>query len=205
MACTFVRLQGCPLRCHYCDTAYAFREGSTFSLDEVVTNVLESNVELVQITGGEPLAQKNCFPLIAQLADHGMTVLVETSGACDMTLCDPRSHLIVDIKTPHSGAANSFLELNYDRLTKNDEVKFVLSNREDFEWAVQRTKEKELRDRVAVVHFSPAMPQCANEEVIGCAGLDPKQLAHWIIEEAPWAHLQLQLHKFIWPPSMRGV
>jgi 7-carboxy-7-deazaguanine synthase len=205
MPCIFVRLQGCPLRCRYCDTSYAFREGYNFRVEEVLQEVKKLKLNLVQITGGEPLVQEAVFDLINLLCEVGMTVLVETSGAYDLVHCDPRANLIVDIKTPHSGAADSFLESNYDCLSDIDQVKFVITNREDFEWAVKLTEDKNLRDLASVIHFSPAMPQDKNVEVEGFEGLDPSVLADWIMEDAPWARMHLQLHKYIWPSSMRGV
>lgn len=204
-ACTFVRLQGCPLRCHYCDTSYAFREGNTFLVEEVVEKVSEIGLPLVQITGGEPLVQGSAFDLIESLCDLDKTVLVETSGACDIVHCDSRAHLILDIKTPCSGAADSFLESNYECLSKSDEVKFVITNREDFDWAKNVVLRKKLINLVKAVHFSPVMEQERNADVQGAQQLDPSVLAHWILTEAPWANLQLQIHKYIWSPTLRGV
>lgn len=204
-ACTFVRLQGCPLRCHYCDTSYAFREGNTFLVEEVVEKVSEIGLPLVQITGGEPLVQGAVFDLIESLCNLDKTVLVETSGACDIVHCDSRAHLILDIKTPCSGAADSFLESNYECLSKSDEVKFVITNREDFDWAKKVVLRKKLIEIVKAVHFSPVMEQERNADVQGAQQLDPSVLAHWILTEAPWANLQLQIHKYIWAPTLRGV
>ena len=204
-ACTFVRLQGCPLRCHYCDTSYAFREGNTFLVEEVVEKVSEIGLPLVQITGGEPLVQGAAFDLIESLCNLDKTVLVETSGACDIVHCDSRAHLILDIKTPCSGAADSFLESNYECLSKSDEVKFVITNREDFDWAKKVVLRKKLIEIVKAVHFSPVMEQERNADVQGAQQLDPSVLAHWILTEAPWANLQLQIHKYIWAPTLRGV
>ena len=205
LPCTFVRLRGCPLRCHYCDTSYAFREGESHTLDEVLEQVGSFGISLVQITGGEPLAQTPVFQLIEMLCDQNYTVLIETSGVCDISACDPRAIKIVDIKTPSSGAKNSFLESNYASLAKQDEIKFVITNREDFEWACGLSIERNLLEIVSVVHFSPVTPQEGNEEIQGHEGLDPETLSGWLLDEAPWARLNLQLHKFIWPASMRGV
>ena len=204
-ACTFVRLQGCPLRCHYCDTSYAFREGTTISIAEILEKVQKIGIQVVQITGGEPLVQQSVHTLIRALCDLDFTVLVETSGMCDLQRCDSRTYKIVDIKTPSSGAADSFMESNYDVLLENDEVKFVITSREDFDWAVHVAKEKNLNNKVKAVHFSPVMEQKSMDEVQGCEALDPSLLATWILDDAPWAHLQLQIHKFIWHPSARGV
>jgi len=203
--CIFVRLQGCPLRCHYCDTSYAFREGDRFSVNEIVQRVLEMDLPLVQITGGEPLVQGGAFDLIQLLCDANKTVLVETSGACDIVHCDSRAHIILDIKTPCSGAADSFMESNYECLSKMDEVKFVITNREDFDWAKDVTMQRGLLDIVKAVHFSPVMAQAKNVDVQGADQLDPSILANWILEDAPWAKLQLQIHKYIWSPTVRGV
>jgi len=203
--CTFVRLQGCPLRCHYCDTSYAFREGSTQTVEDVVQKVMDMGLPLVQITGGEPLVQGTAFDLIESLCDLNKTVLVETSGACDIIHCDSRAHIILDIKTPCSGAADSFLESNYECLSQMDEVKFVITNREDFDWAKELTLERGLQDVVKAVHFSPVMQQDRNADIQGAEQLDPSTLASWILEDAPWAKLQLQIHKYIWSPTLRGV
>jgi 7-carboxy-7-deazaguanine synthase len=204
-ACTFVRLQGCPLRCDYCDTSYAFQKGSKFSIAEVIERVKEFNIQVVQITGGEPLIQQSVHRLIQQLCDLGYTVLIETSGVCDLKKCDPRAHIIVDIKTPNSGAPNSFIESNYNCLGNKDEVKFVITNREDFDWSVQIVNDRSLIDMVKAIHFSPVMFQEGNDEVEGCGALDPKLLSKWVIAEAPFARLQLQIHKYIWTPTTRGV
>lgn len=205
LPCTFVRLRGCPLRCHYCDTSYAFREGESKTLEEVLEQVGSLGLSLVQITGGEPLAQPSVFELIELLCEQQYTVLIETSGVCDISACDPRAIRIVDIKTPSSGAEHSFLETNYALLTKQDEIKFVITNRDDFEWACELAIEKNLLKLVSMVHFSPVTPQEGNDEIQGHMGLDPETLSEWMLDEAPWARLNLQLHKFIWPASMRGV
>jgi 7-carboxy-7-deazaguanine synthase len=206
--CVFVRLAGCPLRCRYCDTEYAFREGSTSSIQEIVDRVLGYSCELVEITGGEPLAQPRVHELIAALCDAGRTVLIETSGAVDISPCDPRSIRILDLKTPGSGEAGRNLWSNIDHLTPRDEVKFVITDREDFDWAAGVIREHRLASRVKAVLMSPVFEQPPGREIEGCAGLPMRDLAQWILADTDLAgkvRMQSQLHKFIWEPQTRGV
>lgn len=205
MPCVFIRLTGCPLRCTYCDTEYAFREGRTRNLDEVLEEVLGIDCPLIELTGGEPLAQKASFPLMQALCDAGRTVLVETSNAVDITPCDERVIRILDLKTPGSGEFDRNLFDNIDDLRPHDEVKFVIVDRRDYEWARITIEEYDLAERCAAVLLSPVFEQAKGLEIAGCPGLDPDELARWMLEDGVRARLQLQLHKFIWHPTTRGV
>ena len=205
LPCLFVRLSGCPLRCHYCDTAYAFREGSQRSVDSLVAEVLANPCRLVEITGGEPLAQREVHSLITRLLDAGRTVLIETSGAIDTADVDPRAHIILDWKTPGSGESHRMRPDNLERLRGHDEVKFVITSREDYEFARELTEREALLGRCCCVLFSPAHAQAGCTEITGTQGLDPKELAQWILEDRLQVRMQLQMHKFIWDPATRGV
>lgn len=207
-ACVFVRLTGCPLRCHYCDTEYAFREGAPMTLDEVYERVMGYGCGFVEFTGGEPLAQKRVFGLMQRLCDAGKTVAVETSGALDIDgagACDPRVIRIMDLKTPGSGECERNDWDNIPRLRAHDEVKFVICDRADYEWARGVIGEHGLTDRVAAVLLSPVFEQPAGLEIIGQRGLSMRALAEWMLEDGLDAVLQSQLHKFIWDPQTRGV
>jgi len=160
---------------------------------------------LVEITGGEPLLQPNIHQLAHGLLEEGYMVLLETSGERDISVCDSRICRIVDIKTPNSGAGGSFLESNYAALEPNDEVKFVILNREDFDWSLEMAREHSLLTRVKAVHFSPVMAQDKNDVIDGCAALDPMQLSQWILESEESVRMHLQMHKYIWHPQTRGV
>jgi 7-carboxy-7-deazaguanine synthase len=204
--CVFIRLTGCHLRCCYCDTAYAFREGSTRTIDDVVAEVSTHPCDLVEITGGEPLLQKGVHELITQLCDLGKTVLIETSGACDISVVDPRAIRIMDLKTPGSGECERNLWSNVERLTPRDEVKFVITDRADYEWAVEVIRRHDLR-RVKAVLMSAVFEQSPGAEIAGCPGLSPRDLAAWMLADAlpPNVRMQTQLHKLIWDPQTRGV
>ena len=191
--CTFVRLTGCPLRCTWCDTAYAFHGGTERSLDSVLEEVSRQGCRLVEITGGEPLAQPDAHALITALADRGCTVLIETSGAIDIAPVDPRATLIMDLKCPGSGMADRNLWANIPKLKPTDEVKFVIKDREDYAWAAAKVREHALADRHTVL-FSPVFGE-----------LDPRTLAEWVLADRLPVRCQLQLHKYIWDPAMRGV
>jgi len=203
--CTFVRLKGCPLRCRYCDTSYAFHEGHRRSIQDVIDEVLDNGDSLVEVTGGEPLIHPQVHPFMKKLCDLGLQVLLETSGERDIQVCDPRIIRIIDIKTPNSGAGGSFLYSNIDDLRQSDEIKFVIIDREDFDWALQFVQEYNLLERVHAVHFSPVMEQAGNEHIQGCDGLEPVTLAQWILESGSAVRFHLQVHKYIWPPDKRGV
>lgn len=191
--CVFVRLTGCPLRCTWCDTAYAFHGGTERSLASIVAEVEHYGCRLVEITGGEPLAQPEVHQLITALADRGHTVLIETSGALDITPVDPRAILIMDLKCPGSGMADSNLWANIPRLKPTDEIKFVIKDRADYEFARTITERHNLAGRCPIL-FSPSFGE-----------LDPRQLAEWVLADKLPVRVQLQLHKFIWDPQTRGV
>ncbi len=203
--CAFVRLAGCHLRCSYCDTAYAFHEGETRAIDAVVEEVARMPTDLVEITGGEPLLQPRVHDLVRRLLDLGRTVLIETSGACDISGCDPGAIRILDVKTPGSGEMSRNMLSNLDHLTKRDEVKFVVTDRADYEWARSFVREHDLVRRCGEVLFSPAFAQTDDAEVAGTPGLPLSDLAAWILEDGLPVRLQPQLHKFIWEPQTRGV
>jgi len=203
--CFFVRLTGCPLRCHYCDTAYAFREGATRTIRAIVDEVERSGSRVVELTGGEPLAQKRAFDLITILCEQGYTVLIETSGAVDIRPCHPSAIRILDIKTPGSGESARNLWSNLEDLRPTDEVKFVVVDRADYEWSRDVIREHRLDKRCKAVLMSPAFPQTEGLEILGCAGLSPRSLAEWILADRLPVRQQTQLHKLIWDPGQRGV
>ena len=205
LPCVFVRLRGCPLRCHYCDTSYAFHEGNKLSIESILVKVRSFSTKVVEITGGEPLLQPHVYPLMDALLDEGYEVLLETSGERDLSTCDPRIYRIIDIKTPCSGAKDSFNEGNYKLLTARDEVKFVITNREDFDWAVQTVRQNNLVRKVKAVHFSPVMEQEGNSCIQGAEQLDPAVLSQWILSSRLPVRMHIQLHKYIWAPQLRGV
>ncbi|MDH5535122.1 MAG: 7-carboxy-7-deazaguanine synthase QueE [Betaproteobacteria bacterium] len=182
----FVRLTGCPLRCGYCDTAYAFDGGTVIALEAVLAEVARHGTRFVTVTGGEPLAQKSCLALLAALADSGYAVSLETSGALDVSAVDSRVSRIVDIKTPASGEANRNLWQNLSDLSPHDEIKFVLCGEADYEWAKHVLAERAL-DRICPVLFSPAYRE-----------LPARELADWILRDRLPVRMQVQLHKLLW-------
>ena len=192
--CVFVRLTFCDLRCSYCDTEYAFYEGTKRTLKEIVDAVAAFQCPLVKITGGEPLLQKNVLPLMAMLADASHTVLVETSGAHDISAVDPRVHRIMDLKTPGSGESARNRFSNIEHLTQRDEVKFVIGSREDYEWSREEVRRHALAKRCRTVLFSPIFGR-----------IDPREIVEWILADKLPVRFQLQMHKFIWTPTQRGV
>lgn len=192
--CTFVRLTACDLRCVWCDTVYAFTEGHKQTLDEIVDEVRRLGVPLVELTGGEPLLQKNAIPLMQQLLSEGYTVLIETGGHVPIGDVPAGVHRIVDVKCPGSGESARMHWPNLDLLTTRDEVKFVIADRADFEYARDVVSTYDLAKRCAAVHFSPAWGLVA-----------PADLAAWILEERLPVRLQLQQHKYIWEPATRRV
>ncbi|MEO5753675.1 MAG: 7-carboxy-7-deazaguanine synthase QueE [Chthoniobacterales bacterium] len=194
LPCVFVRLTFCDLRCTYCDTEYAFYEGKKQTLGEIVDAVLAYDCPLVEITGGEPLLQKNVLPLMTLLADAGRQVLLETSGAHEIASVDPRVHRIMDLKTPGSGEVARNLFSNLEYLTPNDEVKFVIGSREDYEWSRAQVQEHRLAARCRAVLFSPIFGR-----------IDPREIVEWILADKLPVRFQLQMHKFIWTPTARGV
>ena len=182
----FIRLTGCPLRCTYCDTSYAFQEGETLALPEIIDKVGQFHARYVTVTGGEPLAQKNCLTLLQQLCDAGYSVSLETSGALDVSRVDPRVSKILDIKTPGSGEVEKNRWENLEWLTPLDEVKFVLCSEEDYAWSKQALTERRVAERCQVL-FSAAQGQ-----------LSPATLAEWILRDNLPVRLQIQLHKLLW-------
>ncbi len=183
----FVRLTGCPLRCHYCDTAYAFTGGEIHHLDAILEQVASYRPRHICVTGGEPLAQPNCLKLLEQLCDAGYQVSLETSGALDVSGVDVRVSKVVDLKTPGSGEVGRNLYANLDHLTPNDQIKFVICSREDYDWAVSKLIEYRLEQRAGEVLFSPSHGQVV-----------PRELAEWIVADNLPVRFQLQLHKILW-------
>ena len=182
----FVRLTGCPLRCSWCDTSYAFSGGEPMAQDEILRRVAAFDCRTVCVTGGEPLAQKACTELLAALCAAGYSVSLETSGALDIGGVDPRVSRIVDLKAPGSGESAKNRWENLDLLTQHDELKFVLASRDDYDWAVSACRQRRLFERCPVL-FAPVQGQ-----------LDPAQLAQWLLDDKLPARFQLQLHKLLW-------
>lgn len=182
----FVRLTGCPLRCHYCDTAYAFHGGEWFTLEQVLERVAGYQVSHVCVTGGEPLAQKGCVELLRALCDAGHRVSLETSGAIDVSKVDPRVTRVVDVKTPGSGEAHRNRLENLTLLRTDEQVKFVICSRADFEWARDLVRAQALNEACTVL-FSPSHEQ-----------VEPRELAQWLLDERLPVRLQVQLHKYLW-------
>ncbi len=193
LPCVFVRLTACNLRCVYCDTPHAFSQGEPMALDDVVARALALGDDLVEITGGEPLLQLEVYPLMSCLADVGKTVLLETSGAIDTSAVDPRVHVILDVKTPGSGEVEANEWSNLTRLRSTDELKFVVCDRADFDWAASVVREHLLTERCPVL-FSASFGQ-----------VSPTDLATWILESRLPVRLQFQQHKILWDPKARGV
>jgi len=191
--CVFVRLTGCPLRCTWCDTDYAFYGGQERSIDEALAQVQDYGCPLVEVTGGEPLVQPECLPFLARLSDAGYTVLLETSGTVDIAPVDPRVHIILDVKCPGSGMTDRMHWPNLSRLAVKDEAKFVLANRADYDWAREILAQYGVAGRCRVL-FSPVF-----------AKLEVRELAEWILADKLPVQFQIQLHKYIWAPDMRGV
>jgi len=225
LPCIFVRLTACDLRCSYCDTAYAFSEGNKMTLEEIRTEVLRlakpfSNSQpstlnpqlpLIELTGGEPLLQKNSLPLMKQLCDDGFTVLLETGGAHDISPVDPRVHRIMDLKCPGSGEVERNRRENLKHLKATDEIKFVIGTAEDYEWARQQIAGHEL-DAICPLLFSwvhPLSPEQQDKSLklvpAGQTPISRRELAEKIIADALPVRFQIQMHKVIWPPEQRGV
>ena len=191
--CTFVRMSGCNLKCSYCDTVYAYEEGTELTEDEITGKVRAIGLRTVEITGGEPLLQPGVLSLTKRLLDHEFRVLIETNGSQDIRQVDQRAVLILDVKTPGSGMANTFLMSNLDLLRPVDELKFVITGRKDYEWSRNFVNEHSLTGKCTLL-FSPAFGM-----------LHPKDLSQWIMEERLEVRLNLQLHKYIYGPDVRGV
>src|SRR5438128_4363352 len=213
LACVFVRLTGCNLRCTWCDTAYAFHGGKKMSVAEVLTRVDElcgrtgdqsggaAIVPLVELTGGEPLLQEEIYPLAEALLTRGYTVMIETSGERFVGRLPKEVIKIVDVKCPDSGEPDTFEMRNLEALSENDEVKFVLSTRRDYEFARDFTLQHGLARRVRQVLFSPVFEDPQGK----WPGLEPRMLVEWILADGLPVRLGLQLHKFIWDPATKGV
>ncbi|MFO1373590.1 MAG: 7-carboxy-7-deazaguanine synthase QueE [Agitococcus sp.] len=183
----FIRLTGCPLRCSYCDTTYSFTGGEKYTLTAIMQQVADYGAKYVCVTGGEPLAQPNCLPLLTALCDAGYQVSLETSGALDVSQVDRRVSKVVDLKTPDSGEAHRNLYENMQHLTANDQIKFVICSRQDYQWAKFKMDEYQLNQRVSDVLLSPSHQQ-----------QDPRELAEWILADKLAVRLQVQLHKYLW-------
>jgi 7-carboxy-7-deazaguanine synthase len=194
LPCTFVRLTFCDLRCSYCDTAYAFYRGEKMSMAEIFERVKELGINLVEITGGEPLLQKAVLPLMTELCDRSYRVLLETSGAHDISRVDSRVHRIMDLKTPGSGESHRNRWENLSHLTQRDEVKFVIGSREDYLWSADLVRANALNARCHCVLFSPVFGR-----------IEPRQIVEWLLADRLPVRFQLQLHKFIWAPDAKGV
>jgi 7-carboxy-7-deazaguanine synthase len=193
LPCIFVRLAVCNSRCVWCDTPHAFTQGNLMSVEEVLQRVQTYNCPLVEVTGGEPLLQEEVFSLMTQLADHGLTVLLETSGALDIGPVDRRVHIIMDLKCPDSGECPGNRWANLDVLKPTDQIKFVVASKADFDWSADVIRERQLERRFAVL-VSPAF-----------GAVQPLDLATWLLESGLNVRMQLQLHKYIWDPEARGV
>ena len=182
----FVRLTGCPMRCVYCDTAYAFSGGSNMEIADILAKVAEYGAAYVTVTGGEPLAQKDCHSLLTQLCDAGYSVSLETGGAMDIAAVDPRVSVILDIKTPESGEVENNKWNNLALLKASDEVKFVLCSRADYDWAKGILQQHQLAQKCPVL-FSPVYSQ-----------VNPTDLAEWVLADKLPVRMQVQLHKILW-------
>ena len=193
LPCVFVRLTYCNLRCSWCDTEYAFYEGKDYTVEEVLREVESFDCPLVELTGGEPLLQEEVFPLMDELVGRGYTVLLETGGSLDVGQVNPRVVKILDLKCPGSGESQRNLYGNLAKLQSRDEVKFVIGDRADYLWARKALQEHQLTDRCSVL-FSTVFEK-----------LPPRQLAEWLLEDNLKVRLQLQMHKYIWGPDVRGV
>ena len=193
LPCVFIRLAGCHLRCTWCDSEFTFTGGTYRSITSVVEEVAGMGIDLVEVTGGEPLLQKQCIPLMQQLLDRGHRVLIETSGSLDVSDVPEGVHIIMDLKPPDSGELDANRMENIGHLKPGDEIKFVLASRRDYEWSRELVRMHSLDTRFTVL-FSTAYDL-----------LDPARVSDWLCEDKLAVRLQLQMHKYIWPPNMRGV
>ena len=193
LPCVFVRLTYCNLRCSYCDTEYAFYEGKEMTIDEIFAEVKKYNCNLVEITGGEPLVQENVHKLMKKLCDSGYKVMIETGGSLPIKVIDKRVRIIMDLKTPSSKMMDKNLYENINLLKQDDELKFVIGNREDYEWSKEIIKKYNIADKFTVL-MSPVFGTLENIDLAG-----------WILEDKLHVRLQVQLHKYIWHPETRGV
>ncbi len=194
LLCVFVRLTGCHLRCSYCDSEFAFRGGERLKNAEVLSRVLAMKTPQVEVTGGEPLLQPGVYPLMQSMLDAGLVVLLETSGAIDVRLVPPAVHKIVDLKTPSSREADRNDLRNFESMNANDELKFVIGSRADYDWSVAMLRQHRLDQRPFSLLFSTVF-----------SALEPVRLAEWIIADRLPVRFQLQQHKYLWKPDARGV
>jgi 7-carboxy-7-deazaguanine synthase len=193
LPCVFVRLAGCNLRCTWCDSEFTFKGGEHRSISDVVQEACSHEIDLVEVTGGEPLAHRQSVPLMEQLLARGKTVLLETSGSLDVSVVPQGVHIIMDLKCPDSGEEQSNLWSNLDYLNKTSEIKFVIASQKDYEWAKSVCRKHELSERFEVL-FSPVH-----------GNIDPSHMVDWILADRLKVRLQIQMHKVIWPPEARGV
>ena len=193
LPCVFIRLTYCNLRCTYCDTEYAFYEGNDYSISELIEKVKTYKCNLVEVTGGEPLFQKECYDLLKQLCDEGFEVLLETGGSLPIKEIDKRVNVIIDLKCPSSGMVKKNLYENIEYLKLSDEIKFVIGNREDYEWTKKIINDFKLESRCSILL----------SVVFG--SLEPVVLVNWMLQDKLNARFQLQTHKFIWNPEEKGV
>lgn len=193
LPCVFIRTTSCNLRCRWCDTAYAFHEGVERSVDSLLQEVRSFGCRCVELTGGEPLLHAEIYPFMTTLLDEGYLVLIETSGSVPIDRVDPRAVIIMDVKCPGSGMSQSVHWENLKRLKARDEIKFVIANRADYDWAKEVLVKQSVLDGKTVL-FSPVFGE-----------MEPRLLAEWILEDHLPVRFQLQLHKYIWDPEMRGV
>jgi 7-carboxy-7-deazaguanine synthase len=192
LPCTFIRLAGCNLRCSYCDTNYAYYDGKELSDDEIVSKIEEYGVKCVEFTGGEPLLQEETPRLLKTLLDRDYTVLVETNGSICIGCLDKRLHIIMDFKTPRSGMSERMKPRNFKFLKKTDQIKFVIMDRPDYDWAKGIIEEHSLIERFDNILMSPAYGE-----------LSPKDLVTWVLQDNLYVRVQLQIHKYIWAPDER--
>jgi 7-carboxy-7-deazaguanine synthase len=191
LPCVFVRTTGCDLRCSWCDSEFTFTGGTQMTLDQIMNEVEKYDCTLVELTGGEPMLQPQIYELATRLADAGHTVLIETGGHRDISRLDPRVIRIMDLKCPASGECEKNLFFNLEHLRPSDEIKFVLADREDYDWALKTVREHRLEDRVKLL-ISTAF-----------GALEPADVVGWMLTDKLRARFQLQLHKYIWPPEER--
>ncbi len=182
----FIRLTGCPMRCNYCDTEYAFSGGNNMTTEQILSEVAKFKTKYITVTGGEPLAQKECYTLLTELSDSGFDVSLETGGAMDIANVDKRVSIILDVKTPGSSEDKNMRWTNLDYVKPSDEIKFVLCHRDDYNWAKKRVEELKLTDRCSVL-FSPSYHE-----------LSPADLAAWVLEDQLNVRMQVQMHKVLW-------
>ncbi|APS00708.1 radical SAM protein [Pajaroellobacter abortibovis] len=194
LPCTFIRTTGCNLRCSWCDTPHAFYDGTRMRRQKVLYAALERGTSLIEMTGGEPLLQPAVFPLLEELCNASRTVLLETSGEADVAKVDPRVHKIMDLKPPGSGESHRIRWSNLEFISARDELKFVLANRQDYEW---------MREMIQTFRLTDRTPHLLASTVFG--QLSPQALIQWVLEDRVQVRVQLQLHKYIWPPDIQGV